>query len=64
MSWGPGFFYYRCPACAKQFKYAMDLIPDFGEDFGKCPACGAMGTYVKDGPRGVDDNEYFEVEEV
>ena len=62
MSWGPGFFYYRCPACGRQFKYAQDMIPEFGADFGKCPACGTMGAYVKDGPRGADDSEYEEVE--
>ena len=39
MSWGPCFLYYRCPQCGKKFKYATDLIPEFGDDFGKCPAC-------------------------
>ena len=39
------------------------MIPAFGADFGKCPDCGAMGTYVKDGPRGTDDSEYYEVDE-
>ncbi len=63
MSWGVGFFYYRCPNCNKKFKYAQDLISYFGDEFGLCPDCGTMGTYVKDGPRGLDDNEYFEVEE-
>lgn len=63
MSWGPGFFYYSCPACGKKFKYAQDMIPEFGDKFGECPDCGTMGTYVKDGPRAPDDNAYFEVEE-
>ena len=63
MSWGPGYFYYRCPSCGMQFKYAQDMMVVFGADFGKCPECGAMGQYVKDGPRGLDDAEYFEVEE-
>ena len=68
MSWGVGFFYYTCPACKKKFKYAQDLMTYFGEDFGLCPYCKekgerVMGTYVKDGPRGTDDLEYYEVEE-
>ena len=63
MSWGPGFFYYVCPSCGKKFKYAQDMISEFGNDFGKCPVCGVMGTYVKDGPRGKDDMEYDEVED-
>ncbi len=63
MSWGPGFFYYQCSACGKKFKYAQDMIPEFGADFGKCPVCGTMGTYIKDGPRGTDDADYYEVED-
>jgi len=63
MSWGVGFFYYKCPECGCLFKYAQDLMIEFGEDFGKCPNCGCMGTYVKDGPRGTDDADYFEVED-
>ena len=63
MSWGPGFFYYRCPSCGKQFKYAQDMMLEFGEDFGKCPDCGAMGAYVYDGPRRKDDMDFPEVEE-
>ena len=63
MSWGPGFFYYRCPSCGKKFMYAQDLMVEFGADYGKCPFCGTMGEYVKDGPRGLDDADYFEVEE-
>jgi len=63
MSWGPGFFYYSCPSCGLKFKYAQDMIPYFGNDFGKCPECGAIGSYIKDGPREADDAEYFEAEE-
>ena len=68
MSWGALFFYYSCPKCGKKFKYAEDLIPYFGDSFGECPDCmntgeKVMGTYLKDGPRGLDDNEYYEVEE-
>ena len=63
MSWGIGFFYYVCPNCEKKFKYAQDMIACFGDEVGLCPKCQVMGTYVKDGPRGKDDIEYFEVEE-
>lgn len=63
MSWGPCFLYYHCPQCGRKFKYATDLIAEFGEDFGKCPACGAMGTFEKEGARTVDDLDYEEVED-
>ena len=62
MSWGPCFLYYRCPQCGKKFKYATDLIPEFGADFGKCPACGTMGILEKKGARTTDDLDYTEVE--
>ena len=62
MSWGALYLYYKCPACGKQFKYALDLLPEFGDDFGKCPDCGQMGTYVKEGARAKDDLLYEEVE--
>lgn len=62
MSWGPCFLYYRCPQCGKKFKYATDLIPEFGDDFGKCPACGTMGILEKEGARTPDDLDYTEVE--
>lgn len=54
--------YYNCPVCGKKFKYALDLMSEFGEEFGKCPVCGTMGTYEYDGPRRKDDKDYFEVE--
>ena len=62
MTWGPGFMYYHCPSCGLKFKYALDLIPEFGDDFGRCPECGTMGTYEKDGARTLDDADYTEVE--
>ncbi|MCI6019901.1 MAG: excinuclease ATPase subunit [Clostridiales bacterium] len=62
MTWGALYFYYKCPACGKQFKYAIDLMAEFGDDFGKCPYCETMGTYVKEGARTPDDLEYEEVE--
>ena len=63
MTWGPAFFYYQCPKCGKKFKYAEDLIPVFGEDFGLCPKCGTPGKYEQDGARIPEDNLYFEVED-
>ena len=55
--------YYVCPKCSKKFKYALDMIPEFGDDYGRCPACGEMGTYIKDGARTKDDADYEEVED-
>ncbi|MBQ1681229.1 MAG: excinuclease ATPase subunit [Agathobacter sp.] len=63
MTWGPSFMYYICPNCGKKFKYALDMIPEFGDDYGKCPVCGTMGTYEKDGARTKDDADYEEVDE-
>ena len=54
--------YYHCPNCGLKFKYAIDLIPEFGDEFGHCPECGTMGTYEKDGARTLDDADYTEVE--
>ncbi len=54
--------YYHCPRCGKKFEYALDLMVEFGDDFGKCPDCGEMGVYEYDGPRRKDDKDYFEVE--
>lgn len=54
--------YYHCPKCGLKFKYALDLIPEFGEDFGKCPKCQVEGAYEKDGARTRDDFDYTEVE--
>ena len=63
MSWGPCFFYYHCPSCGRKFKYATDLIPDFGARFGLCPRCGVEGVLEKEGARTPDDLEYEEIEE-
>lgn len=54
--------YYHCPDCGKKFKYALDLMAEFGDDFGKCPNCNTLGEYEYDGPRRTDDNDYEEVE--
>ena len=63
MSWGVNLMYYRCPNCSKKFKYAEDLIAYFGNRFGLCPSCGAVGEFEKSGARTLDDFEYEEVEE-
>lgn len=55
--------YYRCPDCGTKFKYAVDLIPVFGDDFGRCPRCAAAGVLEKEGARTPDDLEYEEVED-
>ncbi len=62
MTWGPCIFYYHCSECGKKFSYAADLMAAFGDNFGKCPNCGAEGIYEKDGARILKDREYEEVE--
>ena len=62
MTWGPCLMYYHCPRCGKRFKYAIDMIPEFGLDFGHCPVCGSEGSLEKDGARTPDDADYEEVE--
>ena len=54
--------YYHCDTCGHKFKYALDLMTEFGEEFGRCPRCHGMGVYEKDGARTVDDFDYEEVE--
>ena len=62
MSWGPCFLYYHCPECGKKFKYALDLIPVFQDQFGQCPVCSAMGILEKDGAITLDDQDYEDVD--
>lgn len=54
--------YYHCPKCGFKFEYALDMMTEFGEEFGYCPKCKVMGVYEKEGARQVDDADYFEVE--
>lgn len=54
--------YYHCPKCGLKFEYALDVMPEFGDQFGCCPECRVPGIYEKEGARQLDDNEYFEVE--
>lgn len=63
MSWGSCFMYYRCPICGMKFKYAVDMIPVFGAQFGSCPDCAVEGELLYDGARRLDDADYFEVED-
>ena len=62
MTWGPLFMYYHCPECGAKYKYELDLIQEFGESFGRCPVCEAMGEFQKEAPRVADDYEYSEVD--
>lgn len=55
--------YYSCSSCGKKFKYATDLIPVVGENFGRCPLCGSAGVFEKEGARTHDDLDYDEVDE-
>lgn len=63
MSWGPCFMYYHCGDCGKKFKYAVDMIPVFGEQFGFCPDCNKEGVFEQDGARIPNDAEYIEIED-
>ena len=63
MSWGVCYMYYHCPECGTTFKYAVDMIPVFGDAFGRCPQCSSMGVFEKDGARTLDDCDYTEVED-
>ncbi len=62
MSWGALYLYYQCPECGKKFKYATDVMTEYGEDFGKCPNCEIMGTYITEGARIPTDLEYEDME--
>ncbi len=63
MSWGNCYFYYLCPSCGKRFKYATDMIPVFGDDFGRCPDCHEPCTPEREGAIIPEDALYPEVEE-
>ena len=63
MTWGISLMYYHCPQCGLKFKYPLDLISSFGDDFGLCPRCRLQGIYEYDGPRRIDDLDYIEIED-
>jgi DNA polymerase III, alpha subunit (gram-positive type) len=62
LTYGALYWYYECPSCKKKFKYATDLFVEFGDDFGKCPACDTPGTFLKEGAISVDDIDFEEVD--
>ena len=62
MTWGALYMYYHCPKCGMKYEYALDVMTEFGDEFGFCPECHVMGVYEKEGARTLDDAEYFELE--
>lgn len=62
MTWGAFYMYYQCPQCAKKFKFAIDLLDEAGERFGKCPDCNVEGTFIKEGPNTEDSLDYEEID--
>lgn len=62
MTWGAFYMYYQCPDCGKKFRYALDLLNEMGDRYGRCPVCGTEGTFIKEGPVSRDSTEYEEVE--
>lgn len=61
MTWGSLYFYYECPVCKKLFKYSLNDLGHYGEEFGKCPICSAEGVFIKEGAITKDDLDYEEV---
>ena len=61
MTWGAQYMCYDCE-CGKKYKYAVDMIAEFGEDFGKCPVCGAQGKLIGEGPVMAKYKDYEEVD--
>ena len=62
MTWGAQYMCYTCEDCGKKFRYATDLIAEFGSDFGACPKCGKLGKLTLEGPVSPEVIEYEEVE--
>ena len=62
MTWGAQYMCYVCKNCGHKYRYATDLIADFGPDFGKGPKCGSDGKLTLDGPVSPEVVEYEEVE--
>lgn len=62
MTWGAQYMCYECKECKKKYKYAIDLISDFGDEFGKCPVCGSDGDLVGEGPVLAKYKDFEEVE--
>ena len=53
---------YVCNSCGKKYRYAIDLIGEYGEDFGKCPDCGSDGKLAWEGPVSTETAQYEDVE--
>lgn len=53
---------YVCNKCGKKYRYAVDLIAEFGSEFGMCPDCGSEGKLTCEGPVSPEIVEYEEVE--
>ena len=51
MTWGALYMYYHCPKCGMKFEYALDVMTEFGDEFGFCPECHVMGVYEKEGAK-------------
>lgn len=62
MTWGAQYMCYTCNKCGKKYRYATDMIADFGADFGTCPDCGSDGKLTLEGPVSPEVCEYEEVE--
>ncbi len=62
MTWGAQYMCYVCNKCGKKYRYATDLIADFGADFGMCPDCGSDGKLTLEGPVSPEVVEYEEVD--
>ena len=61
MTWGTYYFFYECPQCGKKYRYELEGSAD--EEFGFCPECHVMGTFVgetKDNQQGEDMFAYYE----
>ena len=55
MTWGTYYFFYQCQQCGKKYRYELEGSSD--EEFGYCPDCHVMGTFVgetKDNKQGED----------
>ena len=62
MTWGAQYMCYICNNCGKKYRYAIDLIGEYGEDFGKCPDCGSDGKLAWEGPVSTETAQYEDVE--
>ena len=59
MTWGALYMYYHCPKCGMIFEYALDVMTEFGDEFGFCPEC-RRGSTVCTLDRRKDKNLQYE----